>query len=516
VATVRREFDVVVLGCGAGGVAAALGAKRNGADVLVLERQGPEKHTPSVRMSGGWLMTMTSAKEGAAYLAACAGGQVDETLFLPWAERNVRLKEWLDHIGVQLILADTETWGISREEYGAQMWAEHPHLPGAEAVRVSRMATTLPPRHPSQGGMTGDSGLVQGGEALYRGLMQAIDDHDIALQWNSRATSLIVDYSEDGPVVRGVRVETPHGKEEIYARKGVVLATGGFGGNADYVRQFLQVPNTRFYGNPDNQGDGLRMAMTVGADLVRMTGMVGRGILSFDVPGQGQTGFLFVMSGGGYVICDQDGHRFADEYDQAQQQHTFYYKMQSFDTKRVGYVRSPSYWIFDERRRRSGPLPFTDRAAVAVGLYDWSADNTRELDAGWIGKGDTPAQAAIAAGCAPESAATINATVATYNDGCQQGVDPFGRPKSSLIPLDSGPYYCVPLYLGGPYTHGGPRRNLYGQIISAEGKPISGLYSAGEMGQAVGLMYPASGASISEALCLGELAGQSIASSEVR
>ncbi|MFT3721107.1 FAD-dependent oxidoreductase [Pseudorhodoferax sp.] len=503
-----REVDVVVLGCGAGGVATALGARRRGSEVLIVERQRPGKHTPSVRMSGGWLMTLTSAAEGAAYLSACAGGQVDEALFRPWAERNVHLQRWLEDIGVQLILADTETWGLSREEYGAQMWAEHPHLPGAQSVRVWRTATTLPPRLPSQGGMTGDTGLVQGGEAIYRGLMQAVQDHGIGLQWNARAQKLLVEHTAQGPCVRGVRIDTPEGPQEIRARRGVVLATGGFGGNPEYVRQFLQVPDTRFYGNPDNQGDGLRMAMSVGADLVRMTRMVGRGIISFDVPDQGQTGFLFVMSGGGYVICDQDGKRYADEYEQAQQQHTFYYRMQDFDPRRVGYTRSPSYWIFDERRRRAGPLPFTDRAAVAVGLYDWSADNQREIDAGWIGQGATPGAAAAAAG-AQEDPARFDASVAAYNEACRQGKDAFGRPASTLVPLDSPPYYCVPLYLGGPYTHGGPRRDLQGRVISVEGRPIPGLFSAGEMGQAVGLMYPASGASIAEALCLGELAGES-------
>lgn len=452
-------------------------------------------------------MTLTSANEGAQYLSACAGGLVEEGLFMPWAERAVHLERWLADIDVKLILADTATWGLSREEYGADMWAEHPNLPGSKAVRVWRTATNLLPRLPAHGGMTGDTGLVQGGEAIYRGLMKAVEDNGIEVHWNSRAKSLIVDHSQGRAHVRGVRVAVDGSdeSEEIIARA-VVIATGGFGGNPEYVRQFLPVPNTRFYGNPDNDGDGLRMAMSVGADLVRMTRMVGRGILSFPVDGR-DIGFLFVMSGGGYVICDQDGSRFADEYEQAQQQHTFYYKLMEFDTHRVKYPRSPSYWIFDERRRKAGPLPFTDRSSVAGGLYDWSQDNQRELEAGWIAQGDTPGAAAAGAGATDP--ARFDAEVAAYNEGCRQGKDVFGRPKSTLIPLDSPPYYCVPLYIGGPYTHGGPRRDLQGRVISTDGEAIPGLFSTGEMGQAVGLMYPASGASIAEALCLGELAGES-------
>jgi len=503
-----READVVVLGCGAGGIAAALGVKRNGGDVVILERQQPDKHTPSVRMSGGWLMTLTDAQEGAHYLSACAGGVVDEKLFAPWAQRNVHLEKWLADVDVKLILADPLTWGLSREEYGADMWAEHPSLSGARSVRVSRMATSVPPRFKTQGGMTGDTGEVVGGEAIYRGLMKAVDDNAIDVRWGTRALSLIVDHAEDPPRVRGVRVSVEGSSDliEIRARRGVVIATGGFGGSKSLVREFLPVPNTRFYGNPDNEGDGLRMAMSVGADLVRMTRMVGRGIISFALPDKREIGFLFVMSGGGYVICDQEGKRYADEYEQAQQQHTFYYRMQEFDTKRVRYPRSPSYWIFDERRRKAGPLPFTDRAAVAVGLYDWSADNQREIAAGWIATGATPGAAAVGAGA--ENAAAFDEEVRAYNAACKRQDDVFGRPRSSLVPLDSPPYYCVPLWLGGPYAHGGPRRDVQGRVISTAGRPIPGLFSAGEMGQAVGLMYPASGASIAEALCLGELAGE--------
>lgn len=90
-----------------------------------------------------------------------------------------------------------------------------------------------------------------------------------------------------------------------------------------------------------------------------------------------------------------------------------------------------------------------------------------------------------------------------------RGKDHLGRPQTSLVALDSPPYYCVQLHIGGPYTHGGPRRDVLGRVIATDGSAIEGLFSVGEMGQAVGLMYPASGASIAEALCLGELAGES-------
>ena len=76
------------------------------------------------------------------------------------------------------------------------------------------------------------------------------------------------------------------------------------------------------------------------------------------------------------------------------------------------------------------------------------------------------------------------------------------------MPLDSPPYYCVELWPGGPNTSGGPRRNEHAQVIDVFGDPIPGLYEAGELGEAVGALYPANGANLSDALCFGRIAAE--------
>ena len=91
-------------------------------------------------------------------------------------------------------------------------------------------------------------------------------------------------------------------------------------------------------------------------------------------------------------------------------------------------------------------------------------------------------------------------TVEEYSRGCGAGPDAFGRPASSLIPLDSPPYYCMPLYPGGPNTCGGPRRDEHARI--------PGLYGAGELGEAVGMLYPANGGNLSESVCFGRIAAE--------
>jgi succinate dehydrogenase/fumarate reductase flavoprotein subunit len=77
-----------------------------------------------------------------------------------------------------------------------------------------------------------------------------------------------------------------------------------------------------------------------------------------------------------------------------------------------------------------------------------------------------------------------------------------------LVPLDRPPFYCVPLYPGGSNTTGGPRRNADSQVLHVFGHPVPGLYAAGELGQASGLLYPAEGSNLSEALCFGQIAAE--------
>jgi hypothetical protein len=243
-----------------------------------------------------------------------------------------------------------------------------------------------------------------------------------------------------------------------------------------------------------------------------MNRFAGRGIASFTTDHGDQLGFMVNMSAGGYVICDKQGRRYADEFPQASLFHDVCYSMQHYDAGLGDFTRSPSYYVFDQRRVEAGPLTYVERGVCGVGLYAWSEDNKRELARGWIGRGDTPSAAAQAVGASP--ADNFDESVADYNVGCASGVDSFGRPSESLVPLDSPPYYCVPLYVGGPHTTGGPERDSSGRVLDAlRGEPIPGLYGAGELGQAIGVLYPAAGCSLSEALCSGLSAGEAAAGS---
>jgi succinate dehydrogenase/fumarate reductase flavoprotein subunit len=481
--TTDLTADLVVVGYGAAGAAAALAAERLGADVLVCEKQASNRHTPSTRMSGGIVMTANDADGATRYLDGCAGGMIPPAVSAAWARAAVELPDWLAEHAVHL-------------ELNRCGGAEHPALDGASAIDTLQPGASGARLDPSGGA----------GTALWSALSAAVATRPgVRVRWESPARRLL---TEAGRVV-GVEVGRDGDAVRIRARDGVVLACGGYEFDEELKRDHLRTHPVHFYGNPGNSGDGVRMAQAVGAGLWHMNQMIGRAIGKFRLDDGTEQGFIIGIDPPGYVITDRYGRRFANEEPQARLLHGFYYELLAFDNERGEYPRNPCYWFFDERRRQASPLTYTHIGACAVGLYDWSPDNSVEIDRGWIARGDTPEAAAAAAGVVDPEAA--GAAVRAYNDACKAGEDPFGRPAATLVPLDTPPYYCVPLWAGGSNTSGGPRRDEHARVLDAFGAPIPGLFAAGELGQAMGLMYPADGSNISEALCFGRIAAETAA-----
>jgi succinate dehydrogenase/fumarate reductase flavoprotein subunit len=160
----------------------------------------------------------------------------------------------------------------------------------------------------------------------------------------------------------------------------------------------------------------------------------------------------------------------------------------------------------DQKRIDDSELTF--RIAGAAGpyrLYDWSPDNSKEIERGWIIRADTSQELARRISVNPDE---LSKTVKKYNSYCEQGEDPeFGRDPESLLPLRNPPYYAMPLWPGGPSTHGGPRRNAKAQILNLDGNPIPRLYGAGEFGSIHGMLYYAGGL-VGECIAFGRIAGE--------
>ena len=471
-----EQVRVLIVGFGAAGAAAAITARRLGASVVVLEKQPDDAHTPSTRMSGGMIMAVHDADAAASYLDTCAGGMVPYDVSRAWAEQAVRLRPWLATVAPDLTLTSV---GIGEQR----------EVAGVDAIDVLQPGTSASRLDASSGA----------GRTLYAALRESALRHGADVRWTSPAHRL-----RQGPdrAVTGVVLASG----EVVEADAVVLACGGYEFNETMKRDYLRAYPIHFYGNPGNTGDGVRMAQDVGADLWHMNQMIGRAIGHFTLPDGTPMGFIITIGPPGYVITDGHGNRFADEEPQAKLLHGFYYELLAFDHHTGTYPRVPCYWFFDETRRKAGPLTHTHIGACGVGLYEWSADNSKEIDAGWIHRGDTIEDAARAAGVADPAQAAR--TVAEYNAACATGADRYGRAPATLVPLSTPPYYCVPLWPGGSNTSGGPRRDEYARVLDTYGKPIPGLYAAGELGQAVGLRYPSDGSNLSEALCFGQIAAQ--------
>jgi len=493
VAVREDEAEVVVVGFGGSGAAAAITAHDLGGEVVVLEAQPPESHWPQTKLLGGGGMFVADVERGAAYLTACADGFTPPSVCRAWAEKALDLFAWIEAL-------DPEHYRLTDPAPSA----EHPEFPGAETIvsssglRIDRDGGRSPVR----------------GAHMFLALQAALERRGVPVRYGCRAKRLLQD--AQGRVI-GVEYEQAGKLRQVRAGRGVVLACGGFGSNEELKRQYLPAYPAFFYGNPEQPGDGVLMAQAVGAALWHMSLMMGRGVANFRLedgrdlsvavtlrPLDGPAGSV------GYVITDQQGQRFANEAVQASMGHAFYMQMLAYGPHGER-PRVPSYWFFDERRRRAGPICLAGYGSLAARGYDWSEDNSREIAEGWIAHGTTPAEAAAAAGVADPQAAARS--IANYNQLCAAGgQDAFGRPAETLVPLDQGPFYCVPLWPGGTNTAGGPRRDEGGRIIHAFGHPIPGLFGAGELGLGMGAFYPGLSGYYSEVLCSGRIAGEGVMS----
>lgn len=489
------EADIVVVGFGGAGSAAAITAADNGASVLLLEKQAADAHTPSTLLSGGRVMGVNDADKAEIYLDHCASGLVPREVSRAWAQRALHMNQWLKSIGI---------------DYTVIGGAEQTDIEGYDSIEV--FGEGLRREWDDAEFVVGEADpKIQGGVRLFKALKASVEARPaIRVMWEAPASRLVRD--ETGRIV-GVDVTTPEGPRRIGARKGVVLTCGGYEFDEELKLNYLRAPGISFYGNPGNTGDGVRMAQAVGADLWHMNHMIGRAMGHFPT-GDGEFVNLLLLvappgylTTAGYVLTDKHGRRFTNEFPQAMASHGFYHHLIGYDPETHDYPRIPCYWFFDQKRMTSGPLPVVSAGAVLVGTVDWSKDNRAEVERGWIKEADTIEEAARLAGVSDPAAAARE--VEAYNEACATGVDAFGRPVESLVPLDEGPFYCVAMYPGGSNTTGGPRRNERAEVVNPFGEPIPGLYAAGELGQASGALCPSNGCNLSEAFVFGMIAVES-------
>ncbi|WP_280399781.1 FAD-binding protein [Nocardia carnea] len=287
----------------------------------------------------------------------------------------------------------------------------------------------------------------------------------------------------------------------ITARGGVVLATGGFEGDPELVRTHLGLHDVPVWGSTAATGDGLRMAEQVGADLWHMDNMMT--VNGIARPGSRHGFFAMFVYSRGYIWVDENGRRFVDECVPSGHGQAL------IDGRYELHPKQPMHVVFDERTRAAGPIS-PNAEVMAVGWhvlmdgYQWSADNSAEIAAGWIHRADTLAELAGRIGVDPT---TLTATVEQYNRACSAGRDDlFGRTPATLTPVTAPPFYA---YQSAPvlaWTNGGPRRDQHARVLSRSGAAIDGLYAAGTVSSTYSWAKDG-GFHIADAIVFGRIAG---------
>jgi succinate dehydrogenase/fumarate reductase flavoprotein subunit len=473
------EADVVVVGFGAAGVAAAVTAHDLGARVVILEKAPEGEHGGNTRVAGQGYLNTSSAKQAAAYLTAlCGPYTVPPAMIEAWASEMCRNNEWLEGLG-----------GDPQEHQHPPVGIEFPDLPGSDCVHKFHDGPTY-----------GYSYTWQRFESL-------VNQRPIPVFYDAPGRALIQD--KEGAVI-GVRAERGGKPFTVKARKGVVLTCGGFENNQEMIRNYLPgIPYCYTSGSPYNEGDGITMAMSVGADLWHMNNYAGPS-MALKVP-EIRTSFSLQalhfskQMPGGMIVVGPDARRFADEKFK-----TRHGKVPAHGSWLPLSVPCPMFMICDHALFAAGPLydqhPSHGWTQI-IERYEWSQDNRAELAKGWITSADTIAALAARVGLDPMALAD---TVRRWHRSCDAGLDAeFGR-RLMLAPIAEPPFYAVELSPSMLNTQGGPRRNEKGQIVRPDGTPISRLYSAGELGSIYSHLYQGTG-NIGECLAFGRISGRNAA-----
>jgi succinate dehydrogenase/fumarate reductase flavoprotein subunit len=475
-----RETDVVVLGYGGAGVAAAVTAHDLGAEVLILEKAPEGEHGGNTRIAAQGYLNTSDAEQAATYLEAlCGPYKVPDEMIRTWAREMCLNNDWMRELG-----------GDPQEHQHQPEGIEYPELPGAFCVHKFH------------------DGPTYGYTFTWQRLESFVTERDIAVEYEMPGRELI----QDGETreILGVRAEKNGKSVFIKARRGVVLTCGGFENNQEMIRNYLPgVSHCYPSGTPYNEGDGITMALSVGADLWHMNNYAGPS-MGFKAPEFPATMSIQALHfakeyPGGMIIVGPDGRRFYDE--------KFKHRHGKVPINGVWspmHVPTPMYMVFDQDMMEAAPLYNKDPNrgwTPIMTAYDWSDDNSAEVEKGWIKKAETIEDLAKAVDLDPGALA---ATVQRWNAQVEAGEDSdYGR-KLMLNPFAKGPFYAIELSPSMINTQGGPRRNEEARIVKPDGTPIPRLYSAGELGSIYSYLYQGTG-NIGECLAFGRIAGRNVA-----
>ena len=556
--------DVLVIGAGAGGLATAIVAKKHGLDVIVIEKD--EHFGGTTAFSGGVLWIpgnrhaqangVRDSREAARrYLQNETGAFFDAPAvdaFLDHApemveffERETAVKfvptlypDYHPHIdgGVDIgrsILAapyDIRNLGpdmarlrppLKTITFIGMMFnssnADLKHFFNATKSLTSfvyvakRLATHLKELALYRRGIN-----VTSGNALAARLAKSALDLGIPIYTGSGARQLLQENGRIG----GALVNTAHGEQRIVARRGVVLACGGFSHEVARIKQAY--PHLRRGGEhlspvpSGNTGDGVRMAEAVGGRVdLRFADSAAWMPVSRVPLGNGRFGVfphLLDRYKPGIIGVLRNGRRFTNESDS-------YHDVGAALIRACAEQEETAMWLVcDQATIGKYGLGYAKPAPMPLGPL---------LRSGYLLKGRTLAELAGKAGI---DARGLEDTVRDYNLGARHGedrqfgrgttafnrylADPDNRPNPCVAPVGKGPYYAVKVIMGDLGTFDGIRTTPLGEVLNDHGAAIPGLYAVGnDRASMMGGNYPGAGITLGPIMTFGYLTGRHLAGS---
>jgi len=543
----HEEYDVVVVGSGGGGMAAALTAHHEGLSCLVVEKGS--KFGGSTAISGGAIWVPNgpllrrlghddSRESILTYLTKLTEGTVDPVRLETYVDRGPEVLELLERSkwmrwtwmkgypdyhpeleGGRSMGRSIESKAINTRKLGEDEKAQRPNslkgplglwITGREYKDLAMAKRTWAGRRASLTAAWRVSSnavirrhMATGGRALAARLRLAMKDAGIPLHLRTALTELVV---EDGRVTGVVVMSKEHGLRRIGARKGVLLACGGFEHNREMRAQYLPEGARPDFssGATQNTGDGHRAAQAVGAAVDLMDDAWW--MPSIRHPSGASIPLVSERAIPCSVIVTADGKRFTNES----------LPYVTFVHRQLAGRHEPIWFVMDAKARARYPF-----AQVLPGI----PFSKGYYEKGIIHRAETLTELAGSIGV---PAAALSETVERWNGFAAKGVDEdFGRGESAydryygdptlanpnLDAIDKAPYYAIRVEVGDLGTKGGLVTDEHGRVQRPDGSVIDGLYATGNAAASVmGPEYAGPGATIGPAMVFGYLAVKHAAS----
>jgi 3-oxosteroid 1-dehydrogenase len=528
----NAAFDVIVIGSGSAGLTAALRAAAGGAQVLILEKSELIGGTSAMSGAGTWIPCNRHARE-----AGIADSSEDAMTYLRsaspegWRDTEDALwQSFVEHAPAMIDFVEAHTpirYQLLPEpdpkaespggKVQGRMLSPRP-LPRRllQELAGKLRPSTMPQIFTYQELIIEDlyhaplltimrlapqllwrwlMGRRAQGAALIVGLAKGCLDQGCRLSLESRAGDLILD--ENGAVT-GVTVSIGGQSYSIAARRGVVLATGGFEWNADLRDRYFPGGVQRLGSPSTNEGDGQILAAKAGAKLERMDQANIYPCLPTFYEGR-LHGVPYAFQAETHaILVNKRGERFVSEYD-----YNVGEALDRRDAKTGQPINLPAWVIGDHRMWRSSPA------------LRWYAAKDR----GWAKRAGTLEALAGMTGIAAHS---LVATVVKWNGFCANGADQdFHRGESvwdryksknkALGEIEQPPFIALSLNRSILGTKGGARTNAKGEVLREDGTVITGLYAAGNaMANPIGTRAVGAGTTIGPCMTWGYICAKSI------